>query len=202
VNVRELIYSIRDIGIEGSIAAMDQNAQFGIINFDDELKPTFNPIVKNYPGQAGIFKTDPETRVMWLVAGRGIYTLDTDTKANGHIVVSNDGNARIIESFIADKKNKILLVAANGGGASYFSLFDIKKNEKVFNLLDTNISYNGILFPFYETQVLCMLYKKESDNTILKWLISDMYLKTKNENELTKTLNKLQLKVWDECKSF
>lgn len=202
VNVKDLIYSIRDIGIENSIAAMDQNAQFGIINFDDDLKPTFKPVVKNYPAQAGIFKTDPETRVMWLVAGRGIYTLDTDTKTKGHTVVSNDGNARIIESFIADKKNKLLLASDSGGGLSTLTLFDTLNNKKIYSQDSDGYGYNGILFPFNDTNLLCMLYKKIDDETVIKWLISDLYLKTKNENELTKQLNKLQIKLWDECKTF
>jgi hypothetical protein len=206
VNVKDLIYSIRDIGIDGSIAAMDQNAQFGIINFDDELKPTFNPVVKNYPGQAGIFKTDPETRVMWLVAGRGIYTLDTDTKTKGHTVVSNDGNARIIESFIADRKNKILLAGDSSGGASTFTLFDVLNNKKIYSQLSEGLGYSGIVFPFYENHLLGMDYmsKDKESSTIdyIEWYVCDLYMKSFSENEITKILNKLQITVENEVKSI
>ncbi len=202
VNVKTPIFSIRDIGTDNAIAAMDRNGQFGTITFDDDLNAAFKPIVENYPAQAGIFKTDPDTKTMWLIAGRGVYTLDANTKAKGHFVVSNDGNARIIESFMADKKNKILLAAANGGGSSYFSLFDTNKNEKIFNLLDTNISYNGILFPFEGSRVLCMLYRKEGEKSFVKWFLSDTRLKTKDETDLTKTLDKYQLVVNDETISY
>jgi hypothetical protein len=206
VNVREPIFSIKDIGIDDSIAAMDQEGQFGIIKFDEDLNTDFNPVVKEYPAQMGIFKTDPETRVMWLVAGRGIYTLDVDTKAQGHTVVSNDGNAKVIESFIADKKNKILLAGDSSGGASTFTLFDVPNNKKIYSQFAEGLGYNGIVFPFYDNQLLGMDYMKKNkddpNTSYVEWYTCDLYMKTFKDNELTKVLNKYQIVINHEPVSY
>jgi hypothetical protein len=198
VNIKEPIFSIKDIGIDDCIAAMDQEGQFGIIRFGEELNPEYSPIVKEYPAQMGIFKTDPEAKVMWLIAGRGVYTLDMDSKAQGHMVASNDGNAKIMESFIVDRKNNILLASDNGGGLSTLTLFDLVNNKKIYSQDEDGYGYTGTLFPFGDEQVLCMLRRKNNAVYTLHWLISDMHLKTKNENELTKVLNKLQIEINDD----
>jgi hypothetical protein len=195
LNIRSSIYSIKDIGIDNTIAAFDQEGQFGLIDFDEDLNPEFKPIVEGYPNEFGEFHTDPYSKTMWLIVGRGVDTIDIESKKTGSVVVSNDGNGKIIESFIVDKNNKILLTGDTGGGAKCVTLFDIMNNKKIYSQDAEGYGYEGVLFPYYNNQILCMNYMEKGEKHYLEWNICDIHLKTFKTNKLTEILDKNQIEI-------
>lgn len=193
-------YELAEVSIENAVATIDGSGSFALIYLDERGKIELEPIVEGFPGGPGILGSDSEHNVLWITRGRGLYILDIESKKTGHTIVTNDGNAKIIQVFLIDREELIFgIVTISAGAYPAYSIYYLLEDRLEL------VSSCGTLFPFYNNKLLGFYFDEEVEPPMREWDISDYRMDNfvgAKGNKLTRELSKLQIDTWHKTKTI
>jgi len=185
--------------MKNRLATINDAGEFSFVKIGDEGTATVEPIVPGFPGTFGReFISDDEHNLLWLIRGRGFYVLDIESKKTGHIITTNNGNAKINTTMFVDAEKKYFLIEIFPyPRPSAYILYDLNADKKIF----TSQTYTGYLLPFGEKKMLlCDVIRQPFKKSIHKWHIVDSHFKKHKQNALTKKLTYFQTTPWPHSK--
>ncbi|MCK4796565.1 MAG: hypothetical protein KAT05_04245 [Spirochaetes bacterium] len=188
------------INKQNCLATINKNGEFSILEIDEGGFISIDPLVYKFPPYEGTsLHSDSEHNIVWQIRGRGFYFFDIKTKRTGHCIASNDGDDKIINSFLVDPKNKIFLIKIRSyyHNGNYYILYDLMKDEIIF----TSSIFKGSIYPLnYNNFLFNEVYGE--NNNLLRWHIIDISFNKLKENKLTKKLTKMQINIWEKTKTI
>jgi hypothetical protein len=196
ITIKESVYTILGINKKNSFVAVSPGGIFELATLDENGNVNIETIVSNYPPHSGTsYWSDNEHNMVWQIRGRGIYFLDIESKKTGYCLPSGDGNDTVDQIILVDPGKKLFLIEvlkpyAGADPSMYYVIFDFMSNKPVFKS-------PLIKADFFNLGNGRFLYLEEKGlPAVQTWYITDLYMKEKIENKLTKELTKLKIDVW------
>jgi hypothetical protein len=199
IQLNKQIEGIVGVNKDDCFVTLNKDREFSLAEIIDEKTVQIKPTVDGFPGYDGDYiKSDSTNNIVWMVRGRGLYFLDLETKKTGRCFASQDGNDKVLNSFLVDPEKKIFLIHISQltpVKGYFYVLYDLNKNDIIF----TSELYHGKPNPFRKDMIL---FEEFLGGPLSKWWVSDLHLKEKKENKLTKELNKVKMSIWPRSKTL
>jgi hypothetical protein len=186
--------------------------EFGFGTFTEDLKLTYEPIVKGFADDAvGRLGADENGKILWGKQGyRGFLAVDAETKDTLNFVPSpsrKEGNSsKVYRAYLTELPGRILLfkLISVDENAPKYMLYDFKNKKEIF--IPTGTTLPILSQPFFISKITYLLQTGNS-NINRKWYLADLTTQGFNNfrsNPLTDSLSKKLFKAdnWIRSRPF
>ena len=116
-----------ETGIPDRLLCQNINGEFCYLNLENIQRPRLEVITPGFPGVGGQLGSDAESRVAWIVRGRGVYFIDLATKKTGHMVAGNRG--RVKQVLMTDRERLLFGVVDFAGTMSSLYVYELSTGK-------------------------------------------------------------------------
>ncbi|MBN2738775.1 MAG: hypothetical protein JXR70_17465 [Spirochaetales bacterium] len=189
---------LASLGIENTIATLDENGKYALLEFDDKTIAGVSTLQSGWPANPiSTVCSGVETNYIWGIRNRGFYGINPQTLKTSHIISSYDPNGMIRNAFPMgyEKQYFVLEVAGPYPSPSYAILCDLNTDS----ILSESREYYGYILPFEKDQFLLCEF---TDKKKLKWQHLDNTFNKIKSNKLINKMNALQINVWPSARAY
>ena len=175
-------YGLHTIDKKNSVATV-RKGEFCFLTIDKNGFTDVKPILKGFPPRepAKERETDSDGEFMWQQEGRGFRVIEIETKKTGYCLASANIHTQIHKVMLINKEKKIFLIhlvdySIKKPPFSFYVLYDFNKDKIVYQ----SSYFRGGVYYLNDNELFWRI------GSVSGWYISDLYLKRKESNELTK----------------